>query len=211
VGQISLTSQGEQNSLTPQGSNNIYFRLSHDQIVLLENVANFYSSQGRANNFFTVLFLFLSWEYNKTLKVHLTPIPFLSLNNFRNFYSTVVKKILNLLKYTTFQKFPKFKNCAKLATILVQVRVIGGIGVSICYDVERRMKAWFDCSQQPGQQQSTRVFWTSKCRRCVGSAAGCSNERNVEGISLHKLPFCSDDRPEAKTRKKKQVDFVWLK
>jgi len=47
---------------------------------------------------------------------------------------------------------------------------------------------------------------------CVVSAAGCSNGRNVEElISLHKLPFYGDDRPEAKKKRKKWVDFVWLK
>lgn len=47
-------------------------------------------------------------------------------------------------------------------------------------------------------------------KRCV--AAGCNNESNVEeGISLHKLPFYGNDRPEAKKRRKKWVDFVRLK
>ncbi|XP_067047680.1 uncharacterized protein [Acropora muricata] len=32
-----------------------------------------------------------------------------------------------------------------------------------------------------------------------------------EGISLHKLPFYDDDRPEAKRRRKKWVDFIRLK
>ena len=46
-------------------------------------------------------------------------------------------------------------------------------------------------------------------KRCV--AVGCSNERNVEeGIFLHKLPFYGDDRPEAKKRRKKWVDFAQL-
>jgi len=49
-------------------------------------------------------------------------------------------------------------------------------------------------------------------KRCVASAAGCSNERSLdEGISLYILPFYSDDRPEAKKRRKKWVDFVRLK
>ena len=47
-------------------------------------------------------------------------------------------------------------------------------------------------------------------KRCV--AAGCSNMSNLkEGISLHKLPFYDDDRPEAKKRRKKWVDFIQLK
>ena len=47
-------------------------------------------------------------------------------------------------------------------------------------------------------------------KRCV--AAGCSNVSNLkEGISLHKLPFYDDDRPEAKKRRKKWVDFIRLK
>lgn len=47
-------------------------------------------------------------------------------------------------------------------------------------------------------------------KRCV--AAGCSNVTNLkEGISLHKLPFYDDDRPEAKRRRKKWVDFIRLK
>ena len=53
------------------------------------------------------------------------------------------------------------------------------------------------------------VFDLKMPKRCV--AAGCSNERNLEGISLHKLPFCGDDWPEAKKRRKKWVDFVRLK
>ena len=47
-------------------------------------------------------------------------------------------------------------------------------------------------------------------KRCV--AAGYSNVTNLkEGISLYKLPFYVDDRPEAKRRKKKWVDLVRLK
>ena len=47
-------------------------------------------------------------------------------------------------------------------------------------------------------------------KRCV--TAGCRNKRNLEeGISLHKLPFYGDERPEAKKRRKKWVDFVRLK
>ena len=57
---------------------------------------------------------------------------------------------------------------------------------------------------------NTSVFDLKMPKRCV--AAGCSNERNLEeGISLHKLPFYGDDRPEAKKRRKKWVDFVRLK
>lgn len=43
-------------------------------------------------------------------------------------------------------------------------------------------------------------------------AAGCSNERNLkEGISLHKLLFYGDDRPEVNKRRKKWIDFDSLK
>lgn len=46
--------------------------------------------------------------------------------------------------------------------------------------------------------------------RCV--VAGCSNTPNAEkGIALHKIPFYGDERSEAKTRRKKWVDFVKLK
>ena len=42
---------------------------------------------------------------------------------------------------------------------------------------------------------------------CV--AAGCSNQKDeAKGISLHVIPFFEDDRPEAKRRRKKWVDFV---
>jgi len=51
-----------------------------------------------------------------------------------------------------------------------------GIGASICYDVERRTKAWFDYSQQSGQQQSTQVFLTSKCRTDVSLLAAATEE-----------------------------------
>ena len=41
-------------------------------------------------------------------------------------------------------------------------------------------------------------------KRCIPS--GCSNVTNLkEGISLLKLPFYDDDRPEAKRRKKKML------
>ena len=47
-------------------------------------------------------------------------------------------------------------------------------------------------------------------KRCV--AAGYSNVTNLkEDISLYKLAFYVDDRPEAKRRKKKWVDFARLK
>ena len=42
---------------------------------------------------------------------------------------------------------------------------------------------------------------------CV--AAGCSNQKDkAKGISLHVIPFFEDERPEAKRRRKKWVDFV---
>ena len=47
-------------------------------------------------------------------------------------------------------------------------------------------------------------------KSCV--TAGYSNVTNLKGgISLHKLPFYGDDRPEAKRRRKKWVHFVRLK
>ena len=46
--------------------------------------------------------------------------------------------------------------------------------------------------------------------RCV--VFGCSNESNLkEGVALHAVPFANDDRPEAKKRKKRWVDFVQKK
>ena len=42
---------------------------------------------------------------------------------------------------------------------------------------------------------------------CV--AAGCSNQKDeAKGISLHVIPFFEDERPDAKRRRKKWVDFV---
>lgn len=46
--------------------------------------------------------------------------------------------------------------------------------------------------------------------RCV--VGGCSNTRNIqEGIGLHTIPFYGDNRPEAKKRRKRWVDFVKAK
>lgn len=43
--------------------------------------------------------------------------------------------------------------------------------------------------------------------RCV--AGGCSNTPDLEkGIALHSIPYFGDDRPQAKKRRKKWVDFV---
>ncbi|KAK3755170.1 hypothetical protein QZH41_010695 [Actinostola sp. cb2023] len=43
--------------------------------------------------------------------------------------------------------------------------------------------------------------------RCT--VGGCSNESNSElGISLHRIPFYNDERPEAKKRRKRWTDFV---
>lgn len=43
--------------------------------------------------------------------------------------------------------------------------------------------------------------------RCV--VYGCSNVVSQnEGISLHTIPYANDDRPEAKKRRKRWVDFV---
>ena len=40
-------------------------------------------------------------------------------------------------------------------------------------------------------------------------AAGCSSKKDkAKGISLHVIPFFEDERPEAKRRRKKWVDFV---
>ena len=44
-------------------------------------------------------------------------------------------------------------------------------------------------------------------KRCV--VFGCSNESSTkDGISAHTIPFAGDDRPEAKRRRKKWVDFI---
>ena len=40
-----------QNSLTPQGNNNLNFRLSRDQVVLIVTAANFCASRRQANDF----------------------------------------------------------------------------------------------------------------------------------------------------------------
>jgi len=46
--------------------------------------------------------------------------------------------------------------------------------------------------------------------RCV--VFGCSNSPNPdEGIGLHFIPFWTDERPEAKRRRKRWVDFVKTK
>jgi len=46
--------------------------------------------------------------------------------------------------------------------------------------------------------------------RCV--VGGFSNTRNLqEGIALHTIPFYEHDRPEAKKRRKRWVDFVKVK
>jgi hypothetical protein len=46
--------------------------------------------------------------------------------------------------------------------------------------------------------------------RCV--VFGCSNEANAEkGISLHRIPFWNDERPEAKRRRNIWVNFVATK
>ena len=46
--------------------------------------------------------------------------------------------------------------------------------------------------------------------RCI--VGGCSNIRSLEkGIGLHTLPFYGDERPEAKKRRKRWIDFVRLK
>ena len=46
--------------------------------------------------------------------------------------------------------------------------------------------------------------------RCV--VGGCSNVRSLEnGIALHAIPFYGDERPEAKKRRKRWIDFVRLK
>jgi len=43
--------------------------------------------------------------------------------------------------------------------------------------------------------------------RCV--VGGCSNVRSLEnGVALHTIPFYGDERPEAKKRRKRWVDFV---
>lgn len=40
---------------------------------------------------------------------------------------------------------------------------------------------------------------------------GCSNTRDSrKGISINRIPFFGNDRPEAKRRRKKWVDFVLL-
>ena len=46
--------------------------------------------------------------------------------------------------------------------------------------------------------------------RCV--VFGCSNQADAEkGISLHRIPFWNDERPEAKRRRKIWVNFVATK
>ena len=46
--------------------------------------------------------------------------------------------------------------------------------------------------------------------KCV--VGGCSNVRSLEnGIGLHTIPFYGDERPEAKKRRMRWIDFVRLK
>ena len=46
--------------------------------------------------------------------------------------------------------------------------------------------------------------------RCV--VGGCSNVRSLENeIGFHTIPFYGDERPEAKKRRKRWIDFVRLK
>ena len=54
------------------------------------------------------------------------------------------------------------------------------------------------------------IFTLKMPKRCV--VAGCDNVTDKEkGISLHRIPYLEDERPEAKKRRKKWVDFVNLK
>jgi len=44
---------------------------------------------------------------------------------------------------------------------------------------------------------------------CEGNACDlCCQKDDVQGTSLHEIPFFEDDRPEAKRRRKKRVGFV---
>lgn len=46
--------------------------------------------------------------------------------------------------------------------------------------------------------------------RCV--VFGCNNAASLEKeISVHRIPFLNDDRPEAKRRRKMWIDFVKMK
>ena len=58
IGQNSLIkSLGQTKLLTPQGNNDLIFRLTRDQVVLLETVANLCASRRQANDFYAVFFL----------------------------------------------------------------------------------------------------------------------------------------------------------
>lgn len=62
TGQNSPSLKGEQKLLTPLGNNDLIFRLTRDQVVLLETVANLCASRRQANDFYAFFFLLLSWE-----------------------------------------------------------------------------------------------------------------------------------------------------
>ena len=103
------------------------------------------------------------------------------------------------------------KNRTLMAAILVQVQVTGGLDLvgAMTYKGERVDIQVRGVRGRRGSRSEV-VVGQRMPKRCV--AAGCSNVSNLkEGISLHKLPFYDDDRPEAKKRRQKWVDFVRLK
>ena len=59
-----------QNSLTLQGNNSMNFRLTRDQVVLLEAAANVRASRRKLANDFFAVFLVLNWEvYQNTQRL----------------------------------------------------------------------------------------------------------------------------------------------
>ena len=70
VGQNSLTPWGEQNPLTPQGNNNLNFRLTRDH---LQTAVNLLCQLRQGKNFWQVSFLYWVKKYNKTVFVSPRP------------------------------------------------------------------------------------------------------------------------------------------
>ena len=101
----------------------------------------------------------------------------------------------------------KLETCPKSAPFWLHDRVLGRMGSAVVVtstqerNVLRRQS--FHCSCCVAREE----FAAKMPTRCV--AGGCSNTPDLDnGIALHSIPYFGDDRPQAKKRRKKWVDFV---
>ena len=118
-----------------------------------------------------------------------------------------MKKFLNLVESSIFYGPSKSRKMPSNRRHFVSRPRSRGMGPDYYCDVYPGRKRVSGTSKFTGKLSFSERVRFQMPSRCV--AGGCSNIPDLEnGIVLHTIPYFGDERPQAKKRRKKWVDFV---